>query len=162
MIYIYNYIYIYLYEIPMVYCTNVPSLGHHVTVCYACRGQPGVARRTAIWWTSGTVPTWLWASTSRYWDRLGEDDFPLMAYFQGPCEFAGGHIYIYNTHICIYIYITHTKYIYILCIYWLKTSKSVVFCQGAWSVLHVFFCAVLSPFGLGRPISPSQINLSVR
>ena len=76
-------------------------------------------------------------------DRLGEDDFPLMAYFQGPCEFAGGHIYIYiyltHTHICVYIY-------------WLKTSKSVVFCQGAWSVLHVFFRAVLSPFGLGRPL----------
>jgi hypothetical protein len=41
-------------------------------------------------------------------DRLGEDDFPLMAYFQGPCEFAGGHIYIY-------IYLTHT-HIY-MCIY---------------------------------------------
>ena len=57
------------------------------------------------------------------------------------------YIYIYNTHTYIYIYIC--IYIYI---YWLKTSKSVVFCQGAWSVLHVFFCAVLSPFGLGRPL----------
>ena len=69
--------------------------------------------------------------------------------------------YIYNTHICIYI--THTQKIYIYIMYILVENIKVSCILPRCLVCFArFFCAVLSPFGLGRPLSPSQINLSVR